>query len=63
MSVLTTITANVPDSLGRSRLKSLTSSPILLANGAAVTHPQIRAYFDSDLGPMSVRVNAHEVIT
>jgi CheY-specific phosphatase CheX len=64
-SFVASIAANIPDALGRSGFRSQVTSPVLLARGAAVTvtHPQIWAHFDSELGPMGVRVSVHEVTT
>jgi CheY-specific phosphatase CheX len=58
------ITASIPDALGRSGFRSQVTAPVLLARGAAVTvtHPQIWAHFDSQLGPMGVRVSVREVV-
>jgi CheY-specific phosphatase CheX len=57
------IASNIPDALGRSGFRSQVTSPVLLSKGAAVTvtQPQIRAHFDSELGPMNVRVSVREV--
>jgi CheY-specific phosphatase CheX len=62
-SFVTSITSGIPDALGRSGFRSQVTPPILLPKGAAVTvtYPQIWAHFDSDLGPVGVRVSVREV--
>jgi len=53
------MSADMEQALARAGLASEVATPVLLAHGASVTimEPQVWAHFDSDLGPMGVRVS------
>ena len=57
------ITGNATTVLAETNYVCKISPPVLLPKGASVTviNPQIRAYFDSALGSMSIRVGLSEV--
>jgi CheY-specific phosphatase CheX len=63
LKFVASIASSIPDALGRSGFRSQVTPPVLLSRGAqvTVTHPQIWAHFDSELGPVGVRVSVSEV--